>query len=433
MKKFLLAASIAAISAVTAHAALAGDGHTRIRADEDTQIFLGDSGDVLEIRGQLSDRTIDIERDGNNRFIRSNGAEIVIRGERVFVNGEELDSSGHNVIILDGDNVHIEQGDNADHVIYREERAEHEARRRVHRADRMIARAERQAHRHHESSDHVTFQSWDDLSEEEREQVREDLANAHADVRRAMVDVANVERELVREFHDGSHVYEFEFGDIEAHVVESLEMALSGLNERDIMDSDDWADLSEEEQAEVLEELAEAREEIRMAMSEVRIEMENARGEMEEGHHRMRIEMRDVARDSARAERDLARAARDLARAERHRDREERRRVRHEWREGEVEHFSSNVRVERDDDGEVHVWINGEEQEAGEHVYVTGMHIEERHHNRNTENDRNIRIEEQTDGRRRIWVDGEEQTGDDLVRWLNQLENERLEGANPTR
>jgi hypothetical protein len=436
MKKFLLAASIAAISAVSAHAALAGDGHTRIRAEENTQIFLGDSGTRLEIRGDAAGQVIDVERDGDSRIVRANGAEIIIRGRRVFVNGEEIDSDGQNLIIVDGDDVTIEYDEDAEHTIHRQVRAERHARRAEHRAEMLAERAERRAHRDHDNSDHAEHRSWSDLSEQEQEQLREELANAREDIRRAVADLSRAALDSERASLDGDTTYRFEFEELGNHLSETVVLALSGLEEHNFTVSDDWHDLSEDERAEIMAEIEGAHEEIRLAMSNVHIDMEIAREAIDENRHHMRVEIRESARagrELARAERDLARAARDLARGERQRVRRIHRDDRTEWREGESEHFAGNVRVERGDDGEVRLWINGEEHEASEHIYVDGMRRVERIVDQVGDDEPGIRIEEQADGRRRIWVDGEEQTGDDLVRWLNQLENERLEGGRPTR
>ncbi|MFY0636749.1 hypothetical protein [Maricaulis maris] len=318
MKKFLMAGVALAMTGAAAYAL--DDDHvrqTRIHVTSDSQAtFVGGDGQIVEIRGADGDRTIHIDRDGEESIIEIDGQRIEIANGAVRVDGQLVDVANDGVVVIDGMDIRVIEGNHArmgrEIQLHMAERAEH-------------------------------------------------LAEMENHVARMVIDM-NVEG-------------------IEEGVMQSLELALSGLDENRIVHSDDWDDLTPEEQEEVRAELREAREEIREAMSETRRELRDAHVEMEGARRMARIEIERATRDMARAERDMARARVEILRA----------------------------------------------GEDARHVDVDRM----RHILRDSDTG-SIRIEED-DGRRRVWIDGEEQTGDDLVDWLNRLETDRLEGRHDGR
>jgi archaellum component FlaG (FlaF/FlaG flagellin family) len=454
MKKFLLAATALTLSA-TAAWAIDDDHHqTRIAAAHGTRVIIADDGPVIEVRGADGERTIHVERDGEDSTINVNGQEIIVRDGTVYVDGQAIESEGHSVIIVEGDEVRVIDGEDASafgsaYAMHMGERAEHMVR------------------------------------------MHEEMGNM-----RGMVVDIDVEG-------------------IETEVMVALESALAGLEVGAHFDGEDWDDLSEEEQAEVRAELEEAREEIRRAMHEVRNELRASGHEMRDEQRRMRVEMRHAGRDAAHAEREMAHAERDAARAARDAARSVREHHRMRWQDaGDEHHEQREIRIEEDEDGNRRVWVNGEEVdgddvmimgenretimrdvrvmddgEGNRRVWVNGEEVEGGHarvmqmhgehggmerrevrvevdedgnrqvwvngelaesgdvmfmersghtmrwtdngegpHVEHAMND-NVRVEDGADGRRRIWVDGEEQTGDDLIEWLNRLESQRLAGG----
>ncbi|MAK65189.1 MAG: hypothetical protein CMF75_10705 [Maricaulis sp.] len=304
-------------------AAFALDGEkqeTRVRVQADHNVMIGGDGPIIELRGANGERTLHMERDGEDTVITVNGQTIEIEDGEVRIDGQVVEASDHSVVIVDGDTVRVVGGDfdmelDQEFEIHMAERAEHLAR----------------------------------MGEEIR---------------------ARFESE------DGVHAYAFAFDDeggedLHETIMESLEAAMAGL-ENGRHHGDDWEDLSAEEREEVREALREAREEMREAMREVRAEMTEMEGE----RRRVRVELREAARDMARAEREMARAAREERRIEiirRHGEAEDSEGVQHRWewrsdhdaaifREQQAQRESRNVRVEQDEDGRRRVWVNGEEQ-----------------------------------------------------------------------
>jgi archaellum component FlaG (FlaF/FlaG flagellin family) len=386
MKKFLLAATALSLSA-TAAWAIDDDRHeTRISAAHGTRIIVADDGPVVEVRGADGERTIHVERDGEDSTINVNGQEIIIRDGTVFVDGQAIESAGHSVVIVEGDEVRVIDGEGAaafgaGFAMHMGERAEHMAR------------------------------------------LHEEMSELHE--MHVVVDVEGIEAEAMM----------------------ALESALAGLSVEAHFDGDDWDDLSDEERAEVRAELEQAREEVREAMHEVRNELRASGREMRNEQRRMRVEMRHAARDAAHAERDAARAEREHRRMrwqEAGDGDHERREIRIEededgnrqvWINGELADDADvmafggpgegmrwhsadgnmemrEVRVEEDDDGNRRVWINGEEMDDAE-VMAFGDHARVRRmHGEHGEMDvRNIRVEEGDDGNRRVWINGEEVEG----------------------
>jgi hypothetical protein len=327
MKKFLMAGVALAMTGAAAYAL--DDDHvrqTRIHVTSDSHAtFVGGDGQIVEIRGADGDRTIHIDRDGEESIIEIDGQRIEIANGAVRVDGQLVDVANDGVVVIDGMDIRVIEGNHA--------RMGREIQ--LHMAERV-----------------------------------EHLAEMENHVVRMVIDM-NVEG-------------------IEEGVMQSLELALSGLDENRIVHSDDWDDLTPEEQEEVRAELREAREEIREAMSETRRELREAHVEMEGARRMARIEIERATRDMARAERDMARARVEVLR-------------------GDGERQRARVEILRAD-------------EAARHADVDRM----RHILRDSDTG-SIRIEDD-DGRRRVWIDGEEQTGDDLVDWLNRLETDRLEG-----
>jgi hypothetical protein len=408
MKKFLLAASVAAL---TATAAFTQDSHTVVIDSNDEH--------NLTINGQ----TIDVRDDG------------------VYIDGERVEDSENGTVVIENGNIRVVEG--AHTMRWRMERAERDteratrhAERATRHAERAMRHAERRANRHNgnhevivdidgiqatvmeslsgallelddvENARIIHFgnnddgRSWDDLTEEEKEEVREELREARLEIQEAMAEMevemrdhhAQMEVHRVEMEHMGSEMANFHVavnvGEINGEVMHALEEALEGLEDGHVMHSSDWDDLSEEEQAEVRAELREAREELREHMRELSVERGEHRTlvlEMREGEREMARELREMAREMRDVEREVRREARDAARDEARSERRERR------------HSSRRV-------------IRNQHRDA-------------------EGNASDIRVEEDTTGRRRVWVDGEEKTGDDLIDWLNRLESSRLAGG----
>ena len=321
MKRILLAGiSVATLSA----AAFALDGEkqeTRVRVQSGHNVMIGGEGTVIELRGENGDRTLHMERDGEDTVITVNGQTIEIQDGEVRIDGQVVEADHGSVVIVDGDELRVIRGNfdaelDRGFELHMAERAEHMAR----------------------------------MGEEIR---------------------ARFESE------DGTHAYAFAFDSegLTEDIMESLERAMEGLDGRHI-DSDDWDDMSEEERDEVREALREAREEMREAMREVRSEM----AEMEGERRRVRVELRQAAREMERAERDMERAAREQRRVEvirrRHDEAEANGEpIRWEWRsdhdaaifrEQQAHREQREVRVEQDEDGRRRVWVNGEEKTGDE-------------------------------------------------------------------
>ena len=331
MKRFLLAGAALAVTGAAAFALDDDDTQlTRIHVMSDHHAtFVGDDGQIVEIRGADGDRTIHIDRDGERSVIRIDGQEIEIDNNVVLVDGERVEVGPRSVVVIEGDTVRVVEGEQVrmglEFDVHRAERAEHLAEMENHLARMVI-----------------------------------DLDGAHGE-------------------------------GLETTIMQSLEMALAGLDEDRIINSRDWNELSAEEQAEVRAELRGAREDMREAMEEARRELREAGVEMESEQRRARIEILRAARDLSRAERDVARARVEVLR-------------------GDEERRQARIDVLRADEA------------------ARRGNIERLREVMGSDDVNDIRVE-QSDGRQRVWIDGEEQTGDDLVDWLNRLQVDRLSGA----
>lgn len=395
MKKFLLAATALTLG-TTAVWAMDDDDHhrTRIAAASGSRVIIADDGPVIEIRGEDGERTIHIERDGEESTLTINGQEIVVQDGVVLVDGQAIEASEGNVVIIEGMEIRVIDGHDVsafgpEFTAHMAERAEHMARL------------------------HTELGAMREMN--------------------VVVDVEGIESE----------------------VMVALEAALAGIDQNVIENGEDWDDLSEEERAEVRAELEEARAEIRRAMEEVRTELRAAHhGEAAEARERVRVEIRHAMREMAEAEREMAQAHREMAEAEREMARHQRRM---RWVEAHGEHDEAReIRIEEDEDGNRRVWIDGEEVEGddmmvlGAHggmphgvmmmnhdvrveededgnrrVFIDGAEVDGAHVMRMHHGDRlhamamtghDIRIEEDDDGNRRVFIDGEEVDGAHVMR-----------------
>jgi hypothetical protein len=326
MKRILLAgAAIATLG--TAAWAIDGDKQqTRVQVMSGSHVMVGGEGPIVEIRGADGERTLHMERDGAQTVITVNGQTIEIDGGRVTIDGETVEASPHSVVILEGDEIRVT--DNVDARFGQEwtmrmaERADHMARLQDHMQHRFafvsgdgmtfdldiegvheeaLAAIERSL----EELEGAEFngRDWDDLSEEEREEVREELREAREEMRESMREAREEMREAMREARDADEVHR-----------------------------------------------------------EVRIEMRRAAREMAEAER----EMARAEREIARAHRDMARHENRRVEVIRRLHGDEAEGHANVWieRDGDHDiHFEErDVRIEQDEDGRRRVWINGEEQ-----------------------------------------------------------------------
>ncbi|WP_291842972.1 hypothetical protein [Maricaulis sp.] len=364
MKRFLLAGAALAVTGAAAFA-LDDDDARQMRVHVTTDhhaTFVGDDGQVVEIRGANGDRTIHIDRDGERSVIRIDGQEIEIEENLVRVDGERIETGPRSVVVIEGDNVRVIEGE---HVRMGREFEVHMAERAEHLAD---------------MENHLA---------------------------RMVIDLDGVHGEA-----------------LEATVMQSLEAALAGLDEDRITNSRDWNDLSEAEQAEVRAELREAREEMREAMEEARRELREAGRQIEVDQRQIRVEIERAARDMARAERDMARARVEILRGdeERRHARIEVLRAGEAARMADVSRLRevmgsddvNDIRVEQTDDGR-RVWIDGEEQTGDDLVdwlnrlevdRLSGAAHGDRHEGRDMRRTMRIERVQRADNRRVIELDG---------------------------
>jgi len=220
MKRFLLAgAAIATLSA----AAWAMDNdkqHTRIQVEDGHSVIMngGGQGPIVEVRGENGERTIHMERDGADTTIRIDGQTVEIAGGEVIVDGQRVEVGRDGMVIVDGSEIRIVENDfdiefDAGFAAHMAERAEHLARMHEDFAENFVfefdaegleadvmasleetlADLENQDFRYSYSGD------WEDLSPEEREDVREAMAEAREEVREAMQEVRREMAELERD------------------------------------------------------------------------------------------------------------------------------------------------------------------------------------------------------------------------------------------
>ncbi len=239
MKKVLLGSAAALLIGVGAYA-LDDDRHqTRIHLAHGSQIQLGDGeGTIVEIRGADGDRTVHISNSGDESILEINGQVIEIDDGMVVIDGEEIVSGRGSFVIVDGDEIRVVDGDvqtsfNARHMAHIAERAEHAARLGEHISrdviiDLDLAGLEEDIM----STLHEIFndlpedlegayydggRSWDDLSDEEREEVREAMNEAREEIREAMADVRIELRDAARDIEHERRVH--------IHVEREMEIA----------------------------------------------------------------------------------------------------------------------------------------------------------------------------------------------------------------
>jgi hypothetical protein len=303
MKTFLTATSLVALCAATGTVLADGPQHE----EHEVRIIAGD---------------------GENRTIE-------VRDGVVYIDGERIETGEHGVVVIDGDEVTLHGGHDGENVlVFRNHHgAEHAARMAEH-AERM---AEHQAHMR------VMRVDLDGMEG----QIREQLEGA----------MAQLEENHILHGRDYEELSEEERAELREDLAEAREEIREALSELHI------------EMAELHEERAEAEAERR----ELAIELRELHVENEEERRRIIIEMREVEREAAREARDhareIAREAREAAR-EAHREAMDARHERHEQRrfqirrgDGErLEGASQSIRVEEEDNGVRRVWVDGEEQ-----------------------------------------------------------------------
>ena len=100
MKRILLAGiSVATLSA----AAFAFDGEkqeTRVRVESGHNVMIGGDGPIIELRGENGDRTLHMERDGEDTVITVNGQTIEIEDGEVRIDGQVVEAGHGSVVIL---------------------------------------------------------------------------------------------------------------------------------------------------------------------------------------------------------------------------------------------------------------------------------------------------------------------------------------------
>ena len=215
MKSFLLAASAAALCALPATAvipAVAQEHETRLHVAQGSRIVT-DGGVVVEIRGEDGERTVHITRDGGESEIRVDGRDVRVADGAVYIDGERHEAGSGSMVVIDGDEVEIVEGGMGRNVwVARGGEAyafgDHEAamaeameRVRMHVVeldgmDGEIEAAMREAIEELENHRAWNDERWDDLSEEEREEVRAARAEAHAELRAVMEELRGEMREI---------------------------------------------------------------------------------------------------------------------------------------------------------------------------------------------------------------------------------------------
>ncbi|WP_323761570.1 hypothetical protein [Maricaulis sp.] len=207
MKRILMAGAALAVTGAAAFALDDDSGahQTRIHvAGGHDAMVVSEDGQVVEVRGANGDRTIHVDRDGERSVINVDGQQIEINDGVVTVDGEVVETAPHSVVIIDGDEVRVIEGHHArmgrEFEVHMAERAEHLARMENHIARMVIdvdgADIEATVLQSLEQAlagldDHHVIHSgdWDELSDEERAEVRAELDNAREEIREAMQEV----------------------------------------------------------------------------------------------------------------------------------------------------------------------------------------------------------------------------------------------------
>ena len=220
MKRFLLAG--AAIVTLGAAASAMDDDkqHTRIHVQDGHSVVMGGEGHgpIVELRGENGERTVHMERDGETTTIRINGQVVEIADGAVTVDGQRVEVGRDGMVIVDGGEIRVVENDfdvefDAEFAAHMAERSEHLAR--MHEdfaenfvfefdaegleADIMRSLEDTLADLEDRDFHHSYSGDWEELSPEEREEVRESLADAREEVRAAMDEVRREMAELERD------------------------------------------------------------------------------------------------------------------------------------------------------------------------------------------------------------------------------------------
>lgn len=517
MKQFLLAATAVALCA-TAASAINDDHHeTRIRAAVGSHVMLAEGGTVIEIRGEDGERTVHVTRDEGESTLRVNGQVVEVRGDTVIVDGQEIEAGDGSVVIIEGDEVRVVDGEfGADFgpgfAMHWAERAEDMARLHVDMAriheEIDIEGIQAEAMRSMELAlagleegefngeiviDLDGARDWDDLSEEERAEIREELEEAREEIRESMREMRiemrrageemteaeremrDAERERRHAMREARHA-EREVRRVARHAEREARHAERAARHAErrarVMRWHSEDGMDEDVDVRVIEgEDGERRviingEEVdtdgdhafmfdgdRDGERHVRVMRWQNAGEIGENAEIEVIEGEDGERRVIINGEEMDMDGENVFMFRGHGDAEQHARVMRWHSAGEMDE-NVEVRVFEDEDGNRRVIINGEEVDmddenvfvldgmhGGDHeVHIRRMHGEnyrghdaehggERHAEMRREQ---VRVEQDEDGRRRVWVNDEEQTGDDLIEWLNRIESERLAGSAET-
>ena len=350
MKKFLLA-SAAALLAGTSAIALDGAANP-----------------VVEVRGSDGSQTLHISDGATDTRIRVGDQTIEIHNGVVIVDGERIELGDAEYVVIDGDDVRVMEGsdrgfhmqfanhhamathmaglaENLNHTIVAsfdgdfefdfdhaefEEMAEELAALEIHlgeletmNLEEVHAEALRSMEEAFANLDegHVTVdgRDWDELSDEEKEEVREELREAREEMRLEFREMREEMRAASREMRHAERERERAM----RHVRREVERARHRADREHRRES-------EEERRERHEDMRERAEERRAHIEERRRHAEERRAHAEE------------RREHAQRMRVDAERARNVIR----------------------ERFGgdASVRVEEDGDGNRRVWVNGEEQ-----------------------------------------------------------------------
>lgn len=220
MKTFLLATAAVALAGTAAWALDDDNRQTRVRIAGDPASAWTQSGTVIEIRGEDGTRTIHIQGDSPHSRLTVNGQTVDITDQGVMIDGQLVETDGAGMIIVDGDRIQVmNDGDfsrfDGQFERHMGERAEH----RIHMAEGMhefrfdfdsegmrteVMESLEAALAGLDSENFMAGHSrdWDELSEEEREDVRASIEDARQEIREAMRDM-RVEMREAREL--GEH------------------------------------------------------------------------------------------------------------------------------------------------------------------------------------------------------------------------------------
>lgn len=336
MKKFLLA-SAAALLAGTSAIALDGAANP-----------------VVEVRGADGSQTLHISNGATDTRIRIGGQTVEIHDGTVIVDGERIELGDAEYVVIDGDEIRVVEG--SDREFHYEFSGGHE----------FMARMANLAHDVNFAV--ITEFDGDfefDFDHAEFEELAEELAGM--EVHLAAMETLNLEEvhtEALRSMEealanlDDGHVSVDGRDWDELSDAEKEEVREELREAREEMRVEFRA--MREEMREAGREMRHAERERERALRHVRREVERARGRAEREHrresHEERREHHEAMRERAEEHRSHAEERRNHA--ERMRSQAER--VRDVIRERVGD--SSSVRIVEDDDGNRRVWVNGEEQ-----------------------------------------------------------------------